>query len=342
MSKSWATPATVTGRALNVGILLWPSFPMMSLAGVVESLRHAGDHGDNSKPRYARWDIIGAPGATIRASCGLPVSSTASYAYPGAYDHLFVIGGLLRDLDQAPASHVDYMVAAFRQGVPIYGICTGSFVLAHAGMLEGKPVCIHPYHRDDFEAAFPGYRFVTNRNYHSAGGVVTVLGGTSVLPLMKSLISQHMGPDRAAKVDHQMTLPTSDTLPILPPIDAGPRLEIHDARIQRALVMLDAEAQQTPTIADMARKLGLSERHFLRLFRAHVGCSPKDYMIETKLRAAVWMLRNTGQSITAIAYAAGFSSGAALADHCRRRLNTTPRDIRRQSTMAVHGRSQPA
>lgn len=337
MSKTWATAATVAGRALHAGILLWPSFPLMSLTGIVESLRHAGDHGDDSSPRYARWDIVGAPGALVRSSCGLPVSTTAGYGYPGAYDHLFVIGGLLRDLDRAPPAHRDYMMTAFRHGVPVYGVCTGSFVLAGAGLLDGKPVCIHPYHRDHFESAFPGHRFVTNRDYHIAGGVVTVLGGVSILPLMKLLISQHLGPDRAAKVEHQMILPTSETLSVVRPTDAGPRPEIHDARIQRALVILDAQATQTPSIADLARKLGLSERHFLRLFRAHVGCSPKNFVIETKLRAAVWMLRNTGQSVTAVAYAAGFSSGASLADHCRRRLKTTPGDIRRQAIAARQG-----
>lgn len=340
LGKTWANTATVAEQTLRVGILLWPSFPLMSLAGIVESLRHAGDHGDDSNPRYARWDIVGASGAVMRSSCGLTVSSTAGYGYPGTYDHLFVIGGLLRDLDHAPQAHVDYMMAAARHGVPVYGLCTGSFVLARAGLLDGKPVCIHPYHRDHFESAFPGHRFVTNRDYHSAGNVVTVLGGVSILPLMKRLISQHLGPDRAAKVKHQMTLPTSDTALDLRAAETRPSPEIHDARIQRALVMLDAQAAQNPAISDLAHKLGLSERHFLRLFRAHVGCSPKEYMIDTKLRAAIWMLRHTGQSITAIAYSAGFSSGASLADHCRRRLNTTPGDIRRQAVARAAFTSQ--
>lgn len=321
------TPGTET--ALSVGILLWPSFPMMSLAGLVESLRHAGDHGDDSQPRYARWQIVGAPGSAIRSSCGIPVPVTSDYVHPGRFDHLFVIGGLLRDMESAPPRHRDYLHAARRAGVPLVGVCTGSFVLAREGFLDGRPVCVHPYHRGDFEAAFPGHRFVTNRDFAAAGDVTTVLGGVSILPLMKRLIGAHLGPDRAAKVEHQMTLPTPDAPPVMMQPEGPERGAITDPRIQRALVILDAEASRSPPIAALARTLGLSERHFLRLFKAQVGMAPKAYLLETKLRAAVWMLRNTARSITSVAYAAGFASGANLADHCRRRLGRTPGAIRR-------------
>lgn len=327
-----AAGATPSGDALSIGILLWPSFPLMSFAGLVESLRHAGDHGDNSSPRYARWDVIGSANTTARSSCGVPVYATADYVSPRNFDHLFVIGGLLRDLDTAPKPHSTYIKAAYRAGVPVYGVCTGSFVLAGLGLLDGKPVCIHPYHREDFEAAYPGHRFVPNQDFHRAGGVSTALGGVSILPLMRQLITHHLGPDRAAKVEHQMTLPSSDG-----PVYTAARPDhasIDDPRIQRALVILDAQSGQPPKIATLARMLGLSERHFLRLFRMHVGCPPKDYIIDTKLRAAVWMLRNTRASITSIAYSTGFSSGANLADLCRRKLASTPGDIRRKAQVA--------
>lgn len=316
---------------LSVGILLWPGFPMMSLAGLVESLRHAGDHGDDSQPRYARWQIVGAPGSAMRSSCGIPVPVTVDYVHPGAFDHLFVIGGLLRDLDAAPPRHRDYLHAARRAGVPLIAVCTGSFVLAREGFLDGRPVCVHPYHQGHFEAAFPGHRFVTNRDFAAAGDVTTVLGGVSILPLMQRLIGAHLGPDRAAKVAHQMTLPAPGAAPVMGAREGVDGGAITDPRIQRALVILDAEAGQSPSIATLARTLGLSERHFLRLFKAQVGMAPKEYLIDTRLRAAVWMLRNTARSITSVAYAAGFASGAALADHCRRRMGRTPGAIRRRA-----------
>jgi len=331
-SGSASGPMRDFGRApLRVGLLLWPSFPLMSLAGIVESLRHAGDHGDASQNRYTQWDVVGAPGKPILSSCGIPIETTVDYPRPDRFDYLFVIGGLLNKVETAPAAHWSYLWAAQEARHPIIGVCTGSFVLAEAGLLEGKPVCVHPYHARDFSARFAHLRTVLNRDFVTDGNVTTVLGGVSILPLMTRIIGAHFGADRSAKTVHQMTLPAPD-------LDAGPQARtlvdhdgISDPRIQQALVMLEAHASTNPNIAALARSLGLSERHFLRLFRAQVGVPPKTYLVDSKLRAAIWMLRHTRRSITEVAYAAGFSSGASLSDHCRRRFGQTPSALRREA-----------
>lgn len=314
---------------LRIGILLWPSFPLMSLAGLVESLRHAGDHGDDSQHRYATWDILGAAGSRIASSCGLDVETTVAYPNPSRFDYIFVIGGLLDRLGDAPQGHRNYIHAARRAGLPVTGVCTGSFVLAQEGLLDAQLVAVHPYHERDFKAAFPGHRIILTRDYVSEGDVTTALGGVSILPLMLDIIAAHFGPDRAAKTVHQMTQPSPDWTAAQPTPHLPSQQDISDPRIQKALVILDAQATQSLSIANLARALGLSERHFLRLFRAQVGTSPKDYLIETKMRAAKWMLQHTNSSVTEVAYATGFSSGANLADHCQKRLGLSPMRLRR-------------
>jgi transcriptional regulator GlxA family with amidase domain len=314
---------------LTVGILLWPSFPLMSLAGLVESLRHAGDHGDASQNRYARWDILGSPGKPTLSSCGIQVDSTAAYPNPDGFDYVFVIGGLLRNLDKATERHRAYLRKAHDTGTPVVGVCTGIFVLAQEGLLEGQQVCVHPYHESDFRASFPHLRIAPNRDFVIGERMMTVLGGVSILPLMTRIIGQHFGPDRAAKTVHQMTLPSPDRAETQQPALLPRQENTADPRIQKALVILDSQAATNPSIATLARSLGLSERHFLRLFQEQVGRSPKAYLVDTKLRSAVWMLRHTSRSITEVAYAAGFSSGANLADHCKKRLRMSPTQIRR-------------
>jgi transcriptional regulator GlxA family with amidase domain len=167
-----------------------------------------------------------------------------------------------------------------------------------------------------------------NKDFETSGQITTVLGGVSILSFMARIIDRHFGPDRAAKTVHQMTLPTPEGVGALERAAQSPHVTITDPRIQRALVTLDAQATQNPSISELARALGLSERHFLRLFRQQVGRAPKEYLVDTKLRAAVWMLRHTTRSVTSIAYEAGFSSGANLADHCQKRLGRTPTNIR--------------
>ena len=327
--KGHGPAGTIDASPLRVAILLWPSFPLMSLAGIVESLRHAGDHGDASHQRYARWDVLGPPGSCATSSCGIPVEATVSYGQPEAYDYVFVIGGLLRDLSDAPDGHRDFLRAAGRAGSVIIGVCTGIFALAREGLLEGRTTCVHPYHQTDFETAFPHLRPVFDKDYVRAGNIITVLGGVSILALTARIIKEHFGPDRSAKMIHQMTLPAVAGINPAHWAPAPTDLTITDPRIQNAVVTLDAQATNNPSISQLARSLGLSNRHFLRLFRQQVGRAPKDYLVDIKLRAAVWMLRQTTRSVTSVAYAAGFSSGANLADHCQKRLGATPTELRR-------------
>ena len=316
---------------LSVAILLWPGFPLMSLAALVESLRHAGDHGDTSQNRYTRWDVLGDGGKPVRSSCGITVDATAQYPSPDRYDYVFVIGGLLPQLDKAPVQHRAYLRKARALQRPVIGVCTGTFVLAEENLLNKRQACVHPYHIADFRSRFPNCRTVPNRDFITDDGITTVLGGVSILPLMARIIGDHFGPDRSAKTVHQMTLPAPD----LNFMHETPVITRHhsitDPRIQQALVILDANAKTNPGISDLAKSLGLSERHFLRLFREQVGQSPKAYLLGSKMRSAVWMLRNTRRSITEIAYAAGFSSGANLADHCQKQLRMTPTAVRRMA-----------
>lgn len=313
---------------LRIGILLWPAFPMMSLTCIVESLRHAGDHGDASRHRYAEWEILGAPGTRTTSSCGISIEATAPYSEPGAFHFVFVIGGLLKDLDDVTPGHLTFLRAAARSDTTLVGACTGVFVLAREGLLDGRPACVHPYHDRDFEEAFPGHRRVRDADYAVQDRKITVLGGVSMLSLMTKIVRDHFGPDRAAKVVYQTTLSAGGQPDPKEWSPSLPDASITDPRIRKALVVLDAQASETPRIAELARSLGLSERHFLRLFREQVGRAPMEYLIETKLRIAVWMLQRTSRSVTSVAYAAGFSSGANLADHCRRHFGKTPSEIR--------------
>jgi transcriptional regulator GlxA family with amidase domain len=181
---------------LTIGILLWPGFPLMSLTGIVEPLRHAGDFADNSRPVHCRWSVLGDPGSVTTASCGLRVQPDLAYANPTDFDYVVVIGGLLGQLASAPARHRHYLRVAAAAGVPIVGVCTGVFVLAQEGLLAGHTVCVHPFHQTDFRAAFPALRITTRDDFIVDGNRITVPGGISILSLMTRLVRSHCGADR--------------------------------------------------------------------------------------------------------------------------------------------------
>jgi len=313
---------------ISVGILLWPTFPMMSLTGIVEPLRHAADFADNSRPLHCRWSIMGKPGSAAVASCGIRVESDAPYINPTDFDYVVVIGGLLPHLRAAPASHRDYVRVAAAAGVPVIGVCTGAFVLAEEGLLADRKAAIHPFHAEDFRVAFPRQSLSIRDDFLMENGRITVPGGISILSLMTELIRNHCGPDRAAKAVHQLSLTEQKTISVFNQERATSYRHAGDTRVQRAIVLIESRKGNDVSPEAVAQTVGLSPRQFARLFQKHVGTTPKRFILETRLRYALFLIENSTLPITAIALETGFSDSAHLATAFRQKYQSSPSEFR--------------
>lgn len=298
---------------LSIGILLWPTFPMMSLTGIVEPLRHAADFADDSRPRHCRWSIMGGHAQTAVASCGIRVHADSPYINPTDFDYIAVIGGLLPHLRAATSQHRDYLRVAASASVPIIGACTGVFVLAQEGLLEGRKASVHPFHAEDFRIAFPRIAFSPRDDFLIDNGRITVPGGVSILSLMTQLVGQHCGPDRAAKAVHQLSLTEHKTMNAFDQGRASVFRHVDDTRIQRAVVLIESRKGKGISPEQAASAVGLSPRQFARLFQQHIGVSPKRFVLETRLRYARFLVENGTMSMTEIAFETGFSDSAHLA-----------------------------
>jgi transcriptional regulator GlxA family with amidase domain len=310
---------------LSVGILLWPGFPLMSLAGIVESLRHAADFGDQSRPLYCRWSVMGT-GA--RASCGLVVDADAPYTNPTDFDYVAVIGGLLPQLKTAPQRHRDYLRVAAAAKVPVIGICTGVFVLAEEGLLAGHKASIHPFHAQDFRQAFPRVPMSTRDDFIDEGKRITVPGGVSILALMTELVRRHSGAERATKVVHQLSLTERKSMSAFDRGRVKDLPKVEDPRIQRAVVLIEGRKGADITTDQAARAVNLSPRQFTRLFREQLGVTPKRYIVDTRLRYARFLVENSALSMTAIAVETGFADCAHFSTTFRGRFGIAPRALR--------------
>ena len=313
---------------LSIGILLWPTFPMMSLTGIIEPLRHAADFADNSRPLHCRWSIMGAPGQAAVASCGIRVQADAPYINPTDFDYIAVIGGLLPHLRAEPSKHRDYLRVAASAGVPVIGICTGVFVLAQEGLLAGRKASVHPFHAEDFRLAFPRQAFSTRDDFLIESDRITVPGGVSILSLMTELIRTHCGPDRAAKAVHQLSLTEHKGLSAFDHERVSTFRHVEDSRIQRAVVLIESRKGQCVSPEHAAEMAGLSPRQFGRLFRESIGMTPKRFIVETRLRYARFLVENGTLSMTEIAYETGFSDAAHFTTAFRKRYGKPPGQFR--------------
>ncbi|MCU0818548.1 MAG: helix-turn-helix domain-containing protein [Beijerinckiaceae bacterium] len=314
---------------LSVGFILCPEFPLMSLTGFVEALRHAADIGDTSRKILCSWTIMTPGRQPVHASCGIPITPDAGIGALDSFDCVAVIGPLLRNLETLPPEIPAALQHAHQQGKLVAGLCTGSFVLAEAGLMQKRRACLHPYHAEDYRRRYPDHRFMLDQDFHEDSGIVTVPGGLSVISFATSLISRFCGRERATKAVFQMTMSDREVESSVKKILALGRQHITDHRLRKAITLMERDMQSPGTVTGIAEQLGMSERQLERLFRDGLGTSPKAFWIEIRLRYGRWYLFNTRKAVTEVAYLTGFSDCAHFIAQFRKAYGVTPGQLRK-------------
>ena len=129
----------------------------------------------------------------VRASCGFALGRTSPFTDPARFDYIVIVGGLLQPTPQIDRDTGDYLKSAAKAGVPLIGLCTGSFILARLGLLDGKRCCVSWYHYQDFLAEFPGLEPEADQLFLVDGGRITCAGGGGTADLASFLIERHIG-----------------------------------------------------------------------------------------------------------------------------------------------------
>jgi transcriptional regulator GlxA family with amidase domain len=232
---------------LRVGFLLTPRFTLTAFAGFIDALRLAADEGDRSRQQICRWDVLGLEGPPILSSCGTGVVPTASFGSPERYDYLVVVGGLLHGGQQVPERLISMLREAAAAGVKLVGLCTGSFVLARAGLLDGHVACVSWFHREEFAEEFPDCRVVSNQMFIIDRDRLTCAGGTSVVHLAAYLIEKAIGRASAVKalriMIEEQPLPSRTLQP-----EAVMSERSNDSTVRKAMLLLEQQLQSPVSI----------------------------------------------------------------------------------------------
>lgn len=322
------------GIELSVGMLLWPRFPLLSLAGLSDALRHAADVGDQSRQLRCSWTVLGIGGESVMSSCGVAVPVQTPMRSAPRFDYLAVIGGLLPDMDAADHRYVDFLQDTAARGVPLIGLCTGSFVLARWGLMAQRTACVHPFHVGDWKARFPRLPYVTDTDFHIDGPRLTVAGGSSVINFASRLIRDHCGPDRAAKVVHQMTVTPAAGSSYVDRRAALGYAPFGSDRVRRAVMLMEDHLAAPLNIATIADLLGCSTRQLERQFTSETGATPADYYRQMRLRYGRWLLTTGSTALSAVAYECGFADSAHFIRHFQREFGVSPGAFRRRLAQA--------
>jgi transcriptional regulator GlxA family with amidase domain len=304
----------------RLGFLTLPNYSMIACANALEACRMANYVAGETL--YA-WRIVTLDGAPARASNGLDLQPTSALAAAGELDVLFVCGGV--NIRHAVSRKLkDTLRRVARDGVALGALCTGSFILAEAGLLAGHRCAIHWENLAGIREEFPDIDFVEDI-FSIDGDRLTCTGGVAPLDMMLTLIEARLGHDLTQRISEQF---------IVERVRAGTDNQhaLTSGRIGGVdpVVTLAARAMENALgaplkVDEIARAAGVTARQLERLFKRHLGTEPGQFYLSLRLDRARQMLRQTGLSVTEIGVACGFQSMSHFTATYSRRFGHTPR-----------------
>lgn len=316
------------GKRLRVGFLLARQFTMSAFALFVDTLRLASDVEDKSGRRMCDWDVLSPNTHMIRSSCGVQVVPTTSLGDPERFDYIVVIGGLLGVEEQLPSESVSFLQRALQKGVRLIGACTGSFVLADSGLLDGKTACISWLHYSEFKARFPAIRLTSQRLFVEDGKVTTCAGGSAVADLAALLVRRHVGEGAERNAMEILQLDRrreGSDLQSRTPIT----LPVHcDDRIRVALLCMEENMDERLDIETIVDRVGLSRRQLERIFQSKTGFSPAEAYEKICMKKAAQLVERTSKTVIEIALDVGFANSSHFCRRFRANFGMTPNKLR--------------
>ncbi|MFB7937724.1 helix-turn-helix domain-containing protein [Streptomyces sp. NPDC056049] len=233
------------------------------------------------------------------------------------------------DVDaEPPAELVDAVRAAHAAGARIVSLCTGAFVLAAAGLLDGRRATTHWAHTDVLAARHPAVEVDPDVLYVDEGSVLTSAGKAAALDLCLHVVRLDHGSAVANTVARRL---------VVPPHRSGGQAQFvtapvpdQDDRPLTALFPWIVERLDRPlTVEDLARRAGMSSRQLTRQFRAATGTTPLQWLLAQRIRRAQELLERTDDGVDAIAAATGMGTATTLRRHFNRTLGVPPDSYRR-------------
>jgi transcriptional regulator GlxA family with amidase domain len=262
----------------------------------------------------------------ITTSCGIAIVPTSELVDPSSFDYIVVVGGLLSAL-KLPMPLNDYLRRAAAAGVALVGICTGSFVLARLGLMEGRRSCVSWYVHADFSIEFPDLAVSSDELFIDDVNRLTCAGGTSVVHLAAYLIERHCDRARAAKALRIMIehAPLPARTPQPQPLFTK---ETDNIRVRKAMLLIERHLSDPLAVEFIAQHVNVSVRHLERLFQSEIGMSPLAFAFELRLNNAYNLLVTTRNSIIDIALECGFLSNSHFSRCFRHTYGKTPSQVR--------------
>lgn len=325
-SSDYVDPVVIDQSVVTrrIGFVLVPEFSMIAYASAIEALRHANYVSDRVIYEYETLSVDGEP---VVASNGMVLQATRSLKGVEKLDIVFVCAGLdvKKNSDHEVIAQVRKLAT---HGCHVGAICTGSFILAQAGLLDGYRCTIHWENLSSFGEQFPDIEVIAEL-YEVDRTRYTCAGGTAALDLMLHLITNHAGHKVAAAVADQLIHHRIREGSEGQRMALRARLGVSHPKLLSVISSMEENLEYPVNCSELAQTVGLSTRQLERLFRKYLDQAPTRYYLKLRLDRARYLLLQTSMPILDVALACGFVSASHFSKCYREYFKRTPSEERR-------------
>ncbi len=325
--------------ARQIAILVYPGVQSLDVTGPLEVFAGAESllATTSSSARGYTVQILSKNGAPLQTSSGLTIAPHAAIGdTPTKIDTLIVAGGAGQAAACADTELLDWIAATSRAARRTASVCTGAFLLAAAGLLDGRRATTHWAFAEKLQQQYPSVQvdpepiFVRDGSPSGPDEIWTSAGVTAGMDLALALVEEDLDREAALTIARHLVLflrrPGNQSQFSATLVSQQPEREPL-REIQRS-VLEDTAADHS--VEAMAARAHMSPRHFARAFRAETGITPARYVERVRLEAARRRLEDTTEPIALVAAACGFGTAETMRRAFVRGLNVAPAEYRRR------------
>ncbi|MBR1194190.1 GlxA family transcriptional regulator [Bradyrhizobium sp. AUGA SZCCT0274] len=309
---------------LNIGMVVYPGFQPLGL-----SVGTVFEYANSLNAPIYDFCLVSENGGPVRSSQGFSV--TTSPIFEQQFDTLIVLG----DNECAPQSDrlLSYLREAPKLSRRVAATCTGSFLLANAGLLDGRRATTHWYFAKSLKETHPSIVVEEDRIFVVDGQIWTSAGMSAGLDLALALVEKDLGSAAAKAIARKLVIyhrrgGGQSQFSVLLDFDAK------SDRVQTALDFAKSNLRQELSVESLADAARLSPRQFSRVFREETGESPAKAVERLRVEAARLMIETTSHPIDVVARETGFGDRERMRQSFLRTFGQPPQAIRRASARA--------
>lgn len=271
------------------------------------------------------FQVCSLESGPVRALGGITVQPRAGLSALRRADTVVIPGWKNSGRELPPAELVKAIQRAHSRGARIVSICSGAFVLAAAGLLDGKRATTHWHHADRLAAQYPLIRVDPDVLYVDEGTVMTSAGSAAGIDLCLHIVRKDFGAAISNQVARRLVVSPHRDGDQSQYVAAAPLRHMgSEDRFSKLLNWSVSHIDQELTVGALARQANMSARNFARRFREETGTTPHLWLTRQRLGAAQQLLETTDHPVGRVAELVGMHSAVTLRHHFRQAFRTTP------------------